>query len=147
MKTKICNKCKEEKVLSKFNKRYGKPQPYCRECNRIYHKGHYQKHRLKYIADANKRQWQSRANALQYVMEYAKGGCSLCDERDFKCLEFDHLDPTTKKLAISKMVSGGYSTKTIFKELQKCRILCANCHKKHTANQFGWYTNLLPYFK
>jgi len=39
-------------------------------------------------------------------------------------------DPTNKKDHIAKMVGEGISIKTILKEIEKCKVLCANCHRK-----------------
>ena len=35
-----------------------------------------------------------------------------------------------KENGISKMVADGYSIEKILKELKKCEVLCANCHRK-----------------
>lgn len=147
METKQCNKCGETKIVDLFNKRYGKPQPYCRECNRSYHKDHYKRNKAVYKQDTADRRWQLRANGLQRIMEHAKDGCVECGEKDFRCLEFDHIDPSTKLYNVGQMASRGYSIKKIDAEVAKCRIICANCHRKHTAGQFEWYRNLIPLFK
>lgn len=41
-------------------------------------------------------------------------------------LEFHHLVPATKKKAVSTMMN--YSRKTIANEINKCVLLCRNCH-------------------
>jgi hypothetical protein len=61
-------------------------------------------------------------------------GCSECGYK--KCatsLHFDHIDPTTKKNVVSKLVK--QSMKQLKNEMRKCRILCANCHGEHTEEQ------------
>ena len=61
-------------------------------------------------------------------------GCSECGYK--KCatsLHFDHIDPTTKKNVVSKLVK--QSMKQLKNEMRKCRILCANCHGEHTEQQ------------
>ena len=45
-------------------------------------------------------------------------------------LEFHHTDPNEKDFHISDMASSGYSWLTIMKEIDKCEILCANCHRQ-----------------
>jgi hypothetical protein len=42
-------------------------------------------------------------------------------------------------MAISEMVAGGYPIATIQKEIDKCDVLCANCHRKKTMNERGWF--------
>jgi hypothetical protein len=140
---KICAKCKEEKPLSEFSlHRKGKPQPYCKPCNREYNRQHYVNNKESYLEDAKLRRLKMRRRALTFVMEHAKGGCEECGETDFRCLEFDHVDRSTKSFEIGQAVSNGASNKKLLEEIKKCRVLCANCHKKHTANQMGWYSIL-----
>jgi len=49
-------------------------------------------------------------------------------------LEFHHRNPKTKKRSISEMFHNGDSLKTLEKEIKKCDVLCANCHKKEHAS-------------
>lgn len=61
-------------------------------------------------------------------------GCSLCGYKKHPdALHFDHVDPAEKLREVSKMHSG--SREKLKEEIRKCRILCANCHAEHTANQ------------
>lgn len=80
----------------------------------------------------------ARAACLRYL---ASKGCEDCGERDPRVLEFDHLDPKRKKAAIALLLSQGYSwgNEKVRKEVRKCRVLCANCHRKHTIEQQGYY--------
>lgn len=57
-------------------------------------------------------------------------GCSKCDERNTRALDFHHRDPKTKKDKVSKMLNHNYSLKVILQEIAKCDLLCANCHRK-----------------
>ena len=66
--------------------------------------------------------------------------CVVCGEDDPAVLEFDHVDQSTKDKAVSNMVVN--SIAKIKTEIEKCRVLCANCHKRHTATQLGWYKDL-----
>lgn len=55
-------------------------------------------------------------------------------------LEFDHIDPTTKKFAISTMLAG--KLWPLLEELKKCQVLCRKCHrektrKENSKRQFG----------
>jgi hypothetical protein len=42
-------------------------------------------------------------------------------------LDFHHIDPDTKESNILKMI--GFSRAAIAKEVNKCVVLCANCHR------------------
>ena len=54
--------------------------------------------------------------------------CARCGFDDPRALHFHHLDPKNKKRSVSNMVSMNYSWKSIAKEIEKCEVLCANCH-------------------
>lgn len=60
--------------------------------------------------------------------------CSICRENDWRCLDFDHIDPKTKLVSVSKAVTGRWSKEKILEEITKCQILCANCHRKKTLS-------------
>ncbi len=54
--------------------------------------------------------------------------CVRCKENDYRCLEFHHKGKKEKN--ISSAVSNGWSIERIKKEMKKCIVLCANCHKR-----------------
>ena len=60
--------------------------------------------------------------------------CVDCGERDPVVLEFDHL--RDKRLAISSQLHGR-NWQTILDEIEKCEVLCANCHRRRTARRRG----------
>lgn len=62
------------------------------------------------------------------AVEYKGGKCCICGYKNYLgALEFHHLDPSTKDFSISK---DGYtrSFDTIKLKLDKCILVCANCH-------------------
>lgn len=61
-------------------------------------------------------------------MAYKGGKCAICGyNRCLLALEFHHLDPLEKDFSISSRMT---SWKAIVKELDKCVLLCANCHRE-----------------
>tara|TARA_B100000989_G_C19359802_1_gene392753 strand:+ start:289 stop:639 length:351 start_codon:yes stop_codon:yes gene_type:complete len=63
-------------------------------------------------------------------------GCQICKyKKHWSALEFDHINPSKKKLAISRMIFQGSNFESFKNEIRKCRILCANCHAIHTNSQ------------
>lgn len=74
---------------------------------------------------------------IRYCKE--KGGCSECPENDYTVLHFDHIDRDEKSNNISFLLMKDYGIDAIKNELSKCRILCSNCHHKHTAKQLNYY--------
>lgn len=64
------------------------------------------------------------------LVEFKSGGCVLCGESEFVCLDAHHVDPVEKSFGISEGVSGGKSVAAIKSELEKCVCLCKNCHAR-----------------
>lgn len=100
-----------------------------------YKEGSYQRWRCgKCQTDAvNKRRRKLKVMAVDY-----KGGeCSSCGySRSIAAMEFHHRDPNEKDFAIS--VSGATrSFESIKIELDKCDLLCANCHREVHAEYDG----------
>lgn len=54
-------------------------------------------------------------------------GCERCDTVDPACLDFHHTGDKTRE--VSHLISFGHSLSEIRQEIQRCRLLCANCHR------------------
>jgi len=142
MSTKICNHCLQEKDEEEFNWRYkslGVRNSTCRECavefNRKYYQGTFQEKHLEQVRDRKKA---VREMAQDFVLDYLQEHpCEECGETDIRVLEFHHIGQKDK--AIVTLVSGGYSVERIQEEIAKCQVLCANCHRKITVEERGWY--------
>ncbi len=76
-----------------------------------------------------------RRKALrQKAVAYKEGKCAICGyHKCINALEFHHLDPNEKDFGIS---AKGYTRKweKIVQELDKCILLCANCHREVHEN-------------
>lgn len=57
--------------------------------------------------------------------------CTRCGENHPATLDFHHLisDPSNKKINV--LTKGGAYTKAIQEIMDKCIVLCANCHRVH----------------
>jgi hypothetical protein len=77
-----------------------------------------------------------RKQILAYLLEHP---CVDCGESDPVVLDFDHRDPSTKFRSVSRMISGTPSWKRVREEIDKCDVRCANCHRRRTYKQFGFY--------
>lgn len=82
----------------------------------------------------------TRVKALEYL---AEKGCCECGTHDPRVLEFDHIEPCDKEHAVSRLLCDGYSwgTEKLRAEIRKCRVICANCHRKHTIIQQEHYAH------
>ncbi len=85
-----------------------------------------------------------RRAALQRFVDDKKkeiGKCQLCHffDCDYLCmLHFDHINPKNKINSIAGMVSTLADKDVLLNEMDKCRLLCANCHRLETRKQLGW---------
>jgi formate-dependent nitrite reductase cytochrome c552 subunit len=71
-----------------------------------------------------------------YIKEYKESlGCADCGN-DFPhyVLEFDHLPEFTKVRNISQ-VQEFSSMEKLMEEIEKCEVVCANCHRRRTFNR------------
>lgn len=139
MDFKFCSNCKQNLHFSNFALNKAKPsghQTHCRICKSQYDKKYYQlnkstqKDRIKIYVLQNKRK------VFDYLEDHP---CIDCGESNPVVLDFDHRDSNNKRENISSLVrSHRCSWKTIYEEILKCDVRCANCHRIRTANQFKW---------
>ena len=80
-----------------------------------------------------------RKKMLAYVGDF----CVQCGS-DYK-LEFDHIDPTTKSFNVGECYS--YSWDILKIELDKCQLLCFDCHKEKSNSRHPIVHNRWRYLK
>ena len=83
-----------------------------------------------------------RAIATERIRDYlfellGRSVCMDCCNPNPLVLQFDHRDPKEKKYNITDMMTCGYGVKTLESEIEKCDIVCANCHTIRTQKMFG----------
>ena len=81
-----------------------------------------------------------RAAFKNKLVESLGGKCQGCGNTYPSVVyDFHHIDPSQKQYSISKLISK-YSKKNeilIYEEVDKCILLCANCHRKlHWENGY-----------
>jgi hypothetical protein len=132
--TKKCSCCQLEKNESSFgfkNKKLGKLQSKCKQCQAIYHKKHYETNKQKYLNKSKKNNKIYKANNKIFIDQYKESkGCKFCNEKCAVCLDFHHEDPIAKEMNVSRMKNSSHSIKTITREISKCIVICSNCHRK-----------------
>jgi len=57
--------------------------------------------------------------------------CQECGEDHPACIEFHHRNSSQKDINLADVASKGWSKEKILQEIEKCDILCSNCHRKH----------------
>lgn len=65
----------------------------------------------------------------QQAYEYYGSSCTLCGyDKCSHALEWHHIDPTEKEITPARVFSRSWDN--IKKELDKCVLLCSNCHRE-----------------
>ena len=140
---KVCPACNKRKPAEGYNWKYkakGIRSATCRECTRLYLRNHYKNNVEYYVNKARRRNNPYRKEISRKVFEYLSSHpCVDCGETDPVVLEFDHIEKKSKKAAVSEMVSRLCSWDTVLREIAKCEVRCANCHRRRTAKQQGWH--------
>ena len=135
---KKCNTCKTSKKLSDFNKNSSKKdglQGHCRDCQKKKSKKFYRENKVSQRKSIKKNQKRRIKEAKDFIYKYLiDHPCKECGENDPVVLEFDHLKD--KKKSVCFLTQNGYSISSIKKEIEKCQVLCANCHRRKTAKEF-----------
>ncbi len=129
---KTCTVCKQTKLLSEYNKKKtGKDglQPHCRECSHEKFQLYYSKNRAKHHANVQTRNKKIIQEIMDWLSTIKQVGCTLCPEKNSCCMDFHHLDPSTKVSEVGVLVKN-QSYRAIVDEINKCVLLCANCHRK-----------------
>lgn len=127
---KRCTRCKQELPLDRFYERKRGLKNYiamCKDCHKVESAERYKRDREKILIRSKKKAAESRLFVRHLK---ANLSCNRCPEKHPATLQFHHKDPYTKKMAVSFAVKSGFSKKTILKEIEKCEVLCANCHAK-----------------
>lgn len=126
-----CSKHNEAQVL--YDKRWK-----CKSCNREYQAKWFGENQKIQLARVKKNRERAQKAAWNFAWDYkSQNPCVDCGENDPIVLEFDHVQE--KFFGIATAVANGMRIEKIAEELAKCEIRCANCHRRKTAKQLGWY--------
>lgn len=138
----ICTKCEKEKDVSEFrvrNKDKGTYSCWCKLCYSVHEKNTWKNSSSRRQSNYEKcceRRDRNRKFVFEYLVAHP---CVKCGEKDPVVLTFDHIDPSKKEFSIAVAAQKTMSLNKIKNEISKCNVLCANCHHRKTAEQFGWY--------
>lgn len=111
--TRFCPKCQKDCPTTDFFKRRGRlfSSTYCRGCTKS-------------------TTLERMINFKKICVEYKGGQCKLCGyNKYYGALEFHHVDPMLKRFNISQVKSYKFSD-FVKEELDRCELLCSNCHRE-----------------
>jgi len=103
-----------------------------KEHQRIYQREWHQRHREKRLA----LMYERKDSINKYIQEVKSQMCCVdCGQQHPATLHFHHLNPEDKKFNISGAGYYGISLKKVKAEIEKCIVLCANCHAIRHYNE------------
>ena len=109
---KTCTRCQKSKPFKEFYRRTDRRRGYYGMCRVCW--AQYDRQRLQQLK--------------KQCVEYKGGACAKCGYgRCLNALEFHHRDPEKKDFKIG---GSRQSFELLKKELDKCDLLCANCHRE-----------------
>lgn len=76
-----------------------------------------------------------RDNRRKYAIDYLGGRCNVCKKQSDK-YEFDHIRPETVSFRIA--VGLAFNINRLKSELDKCQLLCVDCHLVKTMKERGY---------
>ena len=105
---------------------------------RAYNREYYQRNRERLLekqAEKNKRFAESRR---KWLVDYKKTlKCARCGETHPATLTFHHKNSSEKSFEIGNAIVLGVGLKKLLAEIEKCEVICANCHaKEHLSYLF-----------
>lgn len=128
-KLRLCRSCKRLLPLSEFEQAGGYYRRVCREDRRRQRQAHYQANKQRYRASNARRIRAAQELVGAYLLTHP---CADCGQGDPLCLDFHHL--SEKTLTISQLIFSRRRSLTALRdEIDKCIVLCANCHRRRTA--------------
>lgn len=124
--TKVCRVCKEDKLLKEFHPNKSCKQGVtgtCRKCSYTRLRSWYADNRKVRQNAANSR---NKRRKSEVVLRFGNK-CNDCQLTYPLCVyQFHHLDPTKKDVNPSYAMMN--NPEKMWEELNKCVMLCANCH-------------------
>jgi hypothetical protein len=112
---KICRYCRIEQPEENF------------EVARIYRGKTYRRHKCQTCKSARQRERIHETRAWLIALKKTLV-CAQCGFSDYRALQFHHEAPTEKEFAVGDVARRGGSLKRLKAEIEKCTVLCANCH-------------------
>jgi len=103
--------------------------------------------------DQYTRKWAEKNPARKRAINYKSRDKVIRDKREFMakaksvpcadcrrvfapcCMDFDHLPGTKKKDAVARLARDTTSLETLKKEIAKCEVVCACCHRLRTQRR------------
>ena len=130
---KTCSTCRLEKACEEFYRKGGRLQSKCNECQRAYHRLYYRENKSRFIAKNRNNKNRQRRRLRTILLRAKERPCQDCGGTFHPwVMELDHREGTVKEAAVANLVSKGCTDARLLEEIEKCDVVCANCHRMRT---------------
>jgi len=141
MDTQRCGTCGEVRPIKEFsfrNRLTRRRHTTCKSCQRKFKRAFYLRNLQSYKEKSARQKTEAILRNQSHVREFlSTHPCIDCGESNPIVLEFDHIG--AKDRDIAQLILDGVSWDRILSEIKKCKVRCANCHRKKTAREQGWH--------
>ena len=113
----------------------------CKVCSRARSRQYYQENKEKHKVATSKRRRRiidENRQKLKRILENSE--CTDCGIKNILVLEFDHIRGK-KRDCVTRLLGSGCSWEVILEEIEKCDVVCANCHRIRTYSRIKTYRN------
>ena len=142
--SRVCRKCVQD-----WKRKHKRKTPWTREQLHALMRKHRQLHMALpsaghgVVRNSHKRRARDSRQQLIGLLKSAPctdcGGCFPSE-----CMDFDHIDASRKVATVSELVWGAKSIDSILVEIDKCELVCSNCHRVRTAKRANGMSVGLP---
>lgn len=125
-----CSSCNLTKPVSEFNFKQRATltrHSYCRECGKQLTRRHYARNKRAYL-DRNARTYLRHRQLIRAAKSRPCADCSI--QYPYYVMDFDHRDGASKEFALNSV--SRKTERAILREMEKCDVVCANCHRERT---------------
>lgn len=100
----------------------------------------YEKNKARHIANVNARRITVKEEVKSFLKALKESTpCADCGNMfPHFVMDFDHLGDD-KEYIISQMVGSGFGIESIQREIDKCELVCSNCHRVRTFTRVGMH--------
>jgi hypothetical protein len=105
---------------------------------RKYNRAYYERNREQLLERQAEKNRRFAENRRKWLVDYKKTlKCTRCGENHPATLIFHHRDSSEKSFEIGNALKLGVGIKRLLAEIEKCEVICANCHaKEHLSYLF-----------
>jgi hypothetical protein len=133
---KTCTQCKARKPISEFNYKRRVDEirhSYCRDCGKKITQSHYKRRKRLYL-DRNLRAYRERRNIVITAKSQPCADCGV--QYPYYVMDLDHREGVIKQLSLHAVHR--VSKRAVLLEIEKCDVVCSNCHRERTQRRKAW---------